>query len=224
MGDEQHLTILGTIYTIMGALALLVAVAVFIAMSSEAAVFVDTRAMIDAMTADIRLVIVLVSLLGGLLNLIAGIGLLKRKTWAWGLVWVVACLGLLNLPIGMVIGIYALWVLTRPEVRQALGVDAHGSSLMKTVKVTAAVALVLIIASYPACHFTEPIVQAELSKLSPEERELRQFDMEYMRYGLAGVLAFLWGSMLALVAIISLIVERRRIRKRVINPQEFQST
>jgi len=66
--------------------------------------------------------------------------------------------------------------------------------------------LLLIIASYPACQFSEPIVQAELSKLSPEERELRQFDMVYLRWALPGVLSFLWGCMLGLVAIISWIV------------------
>ena len=52
--------------------------------------------------------------------------------------------------------------------------------------------------------------------LSPEERELRQFDMVYLRWALPGVLAFLWGSMLAIVAIISWIVERKRIRKRLV--------
>ena len=48
----------------------------------------------------------------------------------------------------------------------------------------------------PACQFSEPIVQAELSKLSPQERELHQFDMIYLRWALPGVLAFLWGFML----------------------------
>jgi len=76
--------------------------------------------------------------------------------------------------------------------------------------------LFLIIVSYPACQFSEPIVQTELSKLSPEERELRQFDMVYLRWALPGVLVFLWGSMLAIVAIISWIVERKRIRKRLV--------
>jgi len=94
-----------------------------------------------------------------------------------------------------------------------LGVDANGS-VMRAIKVTAALSLLLIIASYPACQFSEPIVQAELSKLSPEERELRQFDMVYLRWALPGVLSFLWGCMLGLVAIISWIVERKWIRKK----------
>ena len=97
-------------------------------------------------------------------------------------------------------------------MRQSLGVDKT-ASVMRAIKVTAAVSLLLIIASYPACQFSEPIVQAELSKLSPEERELHQFDLVYARWALPGVLAFLWGSMLGVVALVSWIVERKRIRK-----------
>jgi uncharacterized BrkB/YihY/UPF0761 family membrane protein len=83
----------------------------------------------------------------------------------------------------------------------------------KVIKVTAALSLLLMILFTLLVSFSEPIVQAELSKLSPEERELRQFDMVYMRWALPGVLAFLWGFMLGVVAIVSWVVERRRIRK-----------
>jgi hypothetical protein len=214
MSRPQELTGLGIIYTIIGVLNLMLAVGLLAAMRAQDVLAMDARVM-DAMTSDIRLVVAFGSLLAGLLTLIGGIGLLKQKSWAWGLVWVLACMGLLSVPIGTAVGAYALWVLTRSDVRQSLGVDANGSSLMRTIKVTAALSLLLLIASYPACHFSEPIVQAELSKLSPEERELRQFDMVYLRWALPGVLAFLWGLMLGVVAIVSLIVERRRIRKTI---------
>ena len=214
--NQQHLAILGTIYTIVGVLNLIVAVVLFAAMGAQAALAGNARDVMDTITSDVRLVIASISLLAGLLTFIGGVGLLKRKSWAWGLVWVLACMSLLSVPIGTALGAYALWVLTRSEVRQSLGVDATGS-VMRAIKVTAALSLLLIIVSYPACQFSEPIVQAELSKLSPEERELHQFDMVYLRWALPGVLAFLWGVMLGVVTIISWIVERKRIRKRVVS-------
>lgn len=44
-------------------------------------------------------------------GLIAGFGLLARQSWARILAIVVAILGLLNFPLGTLIGIYSLWVL-----------------------------------------------------------------------------------------------------------------
>lgn len=212
----QHLRILGIIYTIVGALNLILAVVFFATMGVNALLSEDARAVVVTMTSDAGLVLASISLLAGVPTLIGGIGLLKQKSWAWGLVWVLACMSLMSVPIGTALGAYALWVLTRSETRQSLRVDVNGSSMMRTVKVTAALALLLMIASYPACQLTEPIVQAELSKLSPEERELHQFDMIYLRWALPGALAFLWGFMLGVVAIVSWIVERRRMRKRVV--------
>jgi len=213
MSNEQHLPLLGTLYIIVGALNLMIAALFFATMCTQDLTSGDPRSVMDIMTSDTRLVLAFVSLLAGLLTLTGGVGLRKRKSWAFGLVWVLACMSLLSVPIGTALGAYALWALSRSEVRQSLGVDANGS-VMRAFKVTAALSLLLIIASYPACQFSEPIVQAELSKLSPEERELRQFDMVYMRWALPGVLSFIWGSMLGLVAIISWIVERKWIRKK----------
>lgn len=215
MSNQQHLAVLGAIYIIVGVLNLMLALGLFAAMGAQAVLSGNARAVMDTMTSDVRLVVASVSLLAGLLTFIGGVGLRKQKSWAWGLVWVLACMSLLSVPIGTALGAYALWVLTRSEVRQSLGVDATGS-VMRTIKVIAALSLLLIIASYPACQFSEPIVQAELSKLSPEERELHQFDMVYLRWALPGVLAFLWGFILGVVAIVSWIVERKRIRKRVV--------
>jgi hypothetical protein len=216
MSNQQHLSVLGSVNVIVGILNLIMAMGLLAAMGAQGALAWNARAVMDTITSDVRLVVGSVSLLAGLLTLTGGVGLLKHKSWAWGLVWVLACMSLLSVPIGTALGAYALWVLTRSEVRQSLGVDANGS-VMRAIKVTAALSLLLMMVSYPACQFSEPIVQAELSKLSPEERELRQFDMVYLRWALPGIFAFLWGFMLAVVAIVSWIVERKRIRKRVVS-------
>ena len=219
MTNQQHLPVLGAVYTIVGVLNVVLGVALFAAMCVQASASGNAGDVMNAMTSDVRLVLVSVALLSGLLTLTGGVGLLKRKSWAWGLIWVLASMSLVSFPIGTALGAYALWVLTRSEVRQSLGMDANGSA-MRVIKVTAALSLLLIIVSYPACQYSEPIVQAELSKLSPEERQLHQFDMVYLKWALPGILAFLWGLMLGGVAIVSWIVEKRRIRKRLVPHQK----
>ena len=216
MSTQPNLTFVGAMYIILGVLNLMVALLLFAAMGAQDIFSGNAHAAMVAMSSDFRLVVASASLLGGLLTFTGGVGLLKRKSWAWGLVWVLAWMGLLSFPIGTIVGASALWVLTRSEVRQSLGID--GLAMKRTIKVTAALSLLLIIAAYPACQLAEPIVQAELSKLSPEERELRQFDMVYARWVLPGVFAALWGTMLGGVAIVSWFVERRRIRKSIVPP------
>ena len=44
-------------------------------------------------------------------GIIAGIGLLQRRSWGRILAIIVAIFNLLNVPIGTVAGIYALWIL-----------------------------------------------------------------------------------------------------------------
>ena len=56
----------------------------------------------------------------GIPSLVAGIGLLKHKSWAR--VWAIALaiLALASFPIGTAAGIYALWVLTQKETEALL--------------------------------------------------------------------------------------------------------
>ncbi len=48
-------------------------------------------------------------------DIIAGIGLLKRKSWARILALILACIDLIFIPIGTIIGIYCVWVLVHDE-------------------------------------------------------------------------------------------------------------
>ena len=54
-------------------------------------------------------------------SLIAGIGLLKHRDWARILAIVLAILAVTSFPMGTVASIYTLWVLTRRETEQLLG-------------------------------------------------------------------------------------------------------
>jgi hypothetical protein len=48
-------------------------------------------------------------------GLIGGIGLLKLAPWSRIFMIVISALDLLSVPIGTALGIYGIWVLTRPE-------------------------------------------------------------------------------------------------------------
>jgi hypothetical protein len=51
----------------------------------------------------------------GIPGIVAGAGVLARRSWGRVLAIVVAVLSLLNFPIGTIIGIYAIWVLLQEE-------------------------------------------------------------------------------------------------------------
>jgi hypothetical protein len=53
----------------------------------------------------------------GLPGLIAGYGLLTTRPWARMLALVVAILNLVNMPVGTIIGAYAIWVLLQAPTR-----------------------------------------------------------------------------------------------------------
>jgi hypothetical protein len=53
-------------------------------------------------------------------NIICGWGLLRRKSWSRVFALVLGCLGLLSFPFGTALGVYTLWLLTKPEAQQLL--------------------------------------------------------------------------------------------------------
>jgi len=57
-------------------------------------------------------------------GLLAGFGLLARQAWARVLAIVVAFLGLLNIPLGTLIGLYAIWVLLQDAANDYFAPDA----------------------------------------------------------------------------------------------------
>jgi hypothetical protein len=53
-------------------------------------------------------------------GLIGGIGLLNLAPWSRILMIVISALELLSIPFGTALGIYGLWVLTKPETQTLL--------------------------------------------------------------------------------------------------------
>jgi len=55
----------------------------------------------------------------GLPGILAGYGLLKRRSWARGLAVALGVLNLFNVPLGTVIGAYTLFVLLQDDAAEA---------------------------------------------------------------------------------------------------------
>jgi hypothetical protein len=59
-----------------------------------------------------------------LVPLAAGIGVLRRRPWGRTTAYVAAVLSLIFFPFGTALGVYALWVLTRPETDAVFAVQS----------------------------------------------------------------------------------------------------
>ena len=113
---EQHLPILGWLLIVGNALFLAMGVFVFILLTGIGAVSGDAEAM--SILAIVGTSVALLMTVMALPGIIAGYGLLKRRSWGRVLAIVVAVLSLFNVPFGTVLGIYALWVLLQQAANE----------------------------------------------------------------------------------------------------------
>jgi hypothetical protein len=111
---KKHVTVVGAIQIGFGVLGLIAAVAAFFALN-----FARSQVGGDEVASGVlKLLSISVPVLIGFLStlgLVGGIGLFTYQSWARYLVIVVSALGCLNIPIGTLKGVYALWVLLQDE-------------------------------------------------------------------------------------------------------------
>jgi hypothetical protein len=110
---KKHVTVAAIIQIVFGSLNILGALVIVFAFG-----FVDQ--FVDDQTAlkVLNIVMVpLVTILGlfGAAMVAGGIGLLTCKAWGRVLTLIMGALGLLNIPIGTLKGVYIIWVLVQPE-------------------------------------------------------------------------------------------------------------
>ena len=111
---KKHVTVVGAIQIGFALLGLIAAVAAFFALNfARSQVGGDEVAgsVLKLLSVSIPLLIGFLSTLG----LVGGIGLFTYQPWARYLVIVVSALGCLNIPIGTLKGVYALWVLLQDD-------------------------------------------------------------------------------------------------------------
>ena len=118
-----HVKVVAVLYLFLSAFGLLAALAVSMAFGLAGGI---VGANADAEGAAIALpiigltgtMLVVFLVLTSLPGLIAGVGMLKFRSWARILGIVVAILNLIHIPIGTAVGIYALWVLLNRETER----------------------------------------------------------------------------------------------------------
>jgi hypothetical protein len=106
---EQHVPILSWILIIGHAIFLAIGAFVFVLLIGVGAVSGERDAM--AILTIVAIGVAALMTLLALPGIAAGYGLLRHKQWGRVLAIIVTALGLLNFPIGTIIGIYALWIL-----------------------------------------------------------------------------------------------------------------
>jgi hypothetical protein len=112
---ELHVSILGWLHIVGSAFILVIAAFAFILLPTLGAVSGDPDGVVlGVLGTGFGLLMVIL----GLPGVLAGYGLLKRKPWARYLALVLGVLDLVNFPIGTVIGIYTLLVLTQQSATE----------------------------------------------------------------------------------------------------------
>lgn len=114
---EQHIPVLGLLHLISGALAAVVGVFVFVFLSGLGVVVEDPEALRILTFIGFTVGTLLVAL--SVPGMLAGFGLLRRRSWARPLAVAVGVINLVNIPIGTLIGIYTLIVLLQSDAEEA---------------------------------------------------------------------------------------------------------
>lgn len=110
---EKHITIVAVLSIVFGTMGVLFGTFLFVVISGGGFISGDPTAM--------NVTSIVAPALGGFFmlisipDIIAGIGLLKRRSWARILAFALAILDLMQIPIGTAIGIYVIWVLMNDE-------------------------------------------------------------------------------------------------------------
>ena len=115
---RQHIDVLGYLFIAMGALGVLVAVFVFAVVGGTGLLTGDAKS--AALLTGIGFFVAVFVAIMSVPNIIAGWGLLKRKSWSRILAIILGALGLLSFPFGTALGIYAIWALTQSESQRIL--------------------------------------------------------------------------------------------------------
>ena len=120
----SHIRILGILHVVFGTLGLLGALGILAFTAGYLGLVATRDGSMDAIATPVMggigaaaaLIIGLLSLPG----LIGGIGLLRLAPWSRMWMVVISALELLSIPFGTALGIYGLWVLTKPQSRALL--------------------------------------------------------------------------------------------------------
>ena len=108
---QLHVPVVGWLLIVGHAIFVLVGVFVFLLLTGIGVAMGEREAMTMMILTTVGTAVGLLLVVLGIPGLVAGAGLLARKSWARVLAIVIGILGLVNFPIGTAIGVYTLFVL-----------------------------------------------------------------------------------------------------------------
>ena len=123
---KEHVTAVGIVHIGLGAMGLVVAAIVlaatigpgFIVLVAEGDVLpLGILAIVGGMVAVFLVVFSVPGIVGG-------IALIKGKPWARYLLLILAAVGLINIPIGTIVGAYTIWVLVQDKTAKQFTPEA----------------------------------------------------------------------------------------------------
>jgi hypothetical protein len=126
---DTHVRILGWLWIIFGVLGILGALCIGVSTAGGGLISQDDTAIL--VTAIVGVVCGGLFFLGNVLNIIAGAGLLKYKSWARILAIILGIVNLFGFPIGTALGIYTFWVMFNEETKQLFESGFTSSELLE---------------------------------------------------------------------------------------------
>ena len=122
---RQHANVLGWLHIVGNAVVLLAGCFVFALLLGVGAITDDPVAFsILGVTGTVLGALLAVLAIPGI---IAGFGLLRRRSWGRILTLVIGFMGLVNFPLGTALGIYTLWVLLQDAAAEVFTSSAASS-------------------------------------------------------------------------------------------------
>ena len=113
---DTHVKIIAWLYIVLGAMGLIGALCLGATLTGSGLISQDETAILA--TSIIGVVCGSFLFLDNILNIIAGVGLLKYKSWGRILAIIMGIISLFGFPIGTALGIYTLWVMFNKETEQ----------------------------------------------------------------------------------------------------------
>jgi hypothetical protein len=120
---EKHVTLVGALHIGYSAFQILCGLIafLFIAGGGLLGALISREEIVIGITFFVGTAIAVWMILVSVPGIVGGVWLLKHKPWARYLVLVVSVLALLNVPLGLGIGVYSIWVLVQDETAKLFG-------------------------------------------------------------------------------------------------------
>jgi hypothetical protein len=114
---QQHITVVAALRIGSAILGIMIAGIILLVLIGPGIIaqLIDGDGEALVILTAIAMPLVFFFMLLSVLDIVGGIGILKRKNWARYLVMVHSVLDLFNFPIGTALGIYCIWVLAKDE-------------------------------------------------------------------------------------------------------------